>query len=243
VNDTTSFEELRSQTLLPRTHHRSINFVRILSSLVIVAVGPGVLLAVDARAATAATSITKPSTSPVAVPADNTGKPVAITVEATGFTPNESVYVEQCDGKAPTAPDWQAPLDCDLGSVPAAAIARDDGSVTFLATDPNHAFTPFAGPSPQLLFNCLAPKAASTKNAVRSYRNCQLRVSSNNTTETADQQFLTLTLPDGPGSGGAAPGDSGSDFPSVIVIGIGTLVVVGFAIFLLQRRRAGRGAA
>jgi len=260
VNDTTSFEERRPQTLLLRTHHRSIDFVpdagtasrsrkvvrnlvRIVSSFAIVAISSGALLSVDARGADAATSLTEPSSSPVAVPADGAGKPMAITVKATGFTPNESVFIEQCDGKPAAAPDWQAALDCDLGSAPAAAIVGADGSVTFLRTDRNHAFTPFAGPSPELLFNCLSANAASPKNAVHDFRNCQLRVSTNNTTETADQQFATLTLPTGPGAAAGSADSGGDDFPIVLVVRFGTVIVAGLAIFLVRRRRAQRSAA
>ena len=71
--------------------------------------------------------------------------------------------------------------DCDFGSAPAAAIADTDGTVTFSATDPNHAFHPFVGASPQELFNCLPPGAASLNNGLTDYRDCQVRVSTNNT--------------------------------------------------------------
>ena len=66
---------------------------------------------------------------------------------------------------------------------------------TFSATDPNQAFRPFKGESPQQLFNCLAPGQAAPNNGLKNYTNCQVRVSSNNTAVTADQAFLTMTLP------------------------------------------------
>jgi hypothetical protein len=239
--------------LRARAHHRSIDLVnpspvesvlklptrtlaRAFSITLIITLGVGLTLLVDIVGAGAATRITEPSSSSLTVPADSAGKPVAITVTATGFTPNESVFIEQCNGKAATDPGWQAALDCDLGSAPAPAIADSEGSVTFLPTDRNHAFTPFAGPSPQLLFNCLAPGAPSPKNAVDDFRNCQVRVSTNNTALTADQQFFTVTLPSGAGTG--ADDDGGSTFPSVVVLVAGGAVVVALAVFLVRRRRA-----
>ena len=222
----------------PAPNLSALNLVRAVSSLVLVTLGVGLALLADTIPAGAGTRITEPSSSSLAVPADDAGKPIAITVKATGFTPNESVFIEQCNGKAATDPGWQAALDCDLGSAPAPAIADSEGSVTFLRTDPNHAFTPFAGPSPQLLFNCLAPGAPSPKNAVPDFRNCQVRVSTNNTTLTADQQFFTLTMPSGPGTG--ASDGSGADFPIVIALAIGAAVAVGLTVFLVRRGRAAR---
>ena len=86
-------------------------------------------------------------------------------------------------------------VDCDFGSAPAAAIADTAGTVTFTATDPNHALQPFVGASPQGLFNCLPPGGASPKNDLTDFRDCQVRVSSNNTRSTSDQVFVHLRLP------------------------------------------------
>jgi hypothetical protein len=50
--------------------------------------------------------------------------------------------------------------------------------------------------SPQGLFNCLSPSAASPANGLPDFKNCQLRVSTNNSAATADQVFLNLQLPE-----------------------------------------------
>jgi hypothetical protein len=77
-------------------------------------------------------------------------------------------------------------------------IADGSGNVVFQPDDANHAFTPFRGESPQSLFNCLAPDqpALSTVNGLPDFRNCQVRLSTSDTTVTSDQQFFDLTLPD-----------------------------------------------
>lgn len=154
-----------------------------------------------------ATSITAPSDDVVVVGVKD-GKAAPFTVEAQGFEPYQSVYIEQCNGRTPDDDDWQPAVDCDFGSAPAAAIADTDGKVTFAATDPNHALQLFVGASPQALFNCLPPDAASLKNDLPDFRDCQVRVSSNNTRSTSDQVFLRLRLPVLPAA--AAAGQSGS---------------------------------
>ena len=87
---------------------------------------------------------------------------------------------------------------------PAPALADASGNVTFPAADPNHAFHPFKGASPQGLFNCLAPTRPSPANGLPDFTNCQFRVSTNNSAGTSDQVFLTMTLP--AASAGTAPG-------------------------------------
>ncbi len=157
----------------------------------------------------AATAITEPSGDVVVVKVD-AGMAAPFTVEASGFEPYESVFIEQCNGRAPTDDEWRPSLDCDLGSAPAAAIADTHGNVTFSATDPNHALHPFVGKSPQELFNCLPPGAASLENGLTDYRDCQVRVSSNNTRPTDDQVFLRLRLPVLPAAVTAGRSGSGS---------------------------------
>jgi hypothetical protein len=75
---------------------------------------------------------------------------------------------------------------------------------TFTKDDPNFGFTPFKGESPGGLFNCLSLHDASPNNGVPDFRNCTLRVSTNNAAVTGDQVFLNLLLPDS----GAAPVES-----------------------------------
>lgn len=143
-----------------------------------------------------ASTITQPVGATFAVPGDASGNPLPFTVAATGFTPTALVYVEQCDGVDPTTKDWSPTVDCDLGSSPAPAIVDATGKATFLATDVNHAFTPFKGESEQSLFNCLSPTQPSPANGLADFRNCRMRVSTNNNAITADQSFVALTLPE-----------------------------------------------
>ncbi|HEV7524792.1 MAG TPA: hypothetical protein VGP92_07495, partial [Acidimicrobiia bacterium] len=165
--------------------------------MAVVAAGAAVCLVGLAGMAFAST-ITQPSGSPFVVPGDASGNPTAFTVVATGFAPNALVNVEQCDGVDHTVSGWNPTTHCDLGSSPAPVLADGAGTATFSASDNNHAFTPFKGESPQSLFNCLSPNdpALSPSNGLTDYRNCQIRVSTNNTAVTADQSFLTIQLPD-----------------------------------------------
>lgn len=159
-----------------------------------------------------ATSITDPSGDVVTVTVKD-GKAAPFTVVAKGFEPYQSVYIEQCNGRTPADDPWDPAIDCDFGSAPAAAIADTAGTVTFTATDPNHALRPFVGASPQGLFNCLPPSAASPKNDLPDFRDCQVRVSSNNTRSTSDQVFVHLrlpVLPVGAPAGQSGAGSSGS---------------------------------
>jgi hypothetical protein len=152
-----------------------------------------------------ATTITEPSGSTVDVGLDAAKYAAPFTVKAEGFEPYENVFVEQCNGRPPSAEHWAPSLDCDFGSAPAAAVADANGKVTFAAADPNHAPFLFVGPSPQELFNCLSPKGAAPNNGLESFRNCQLRISSSNTAGTDDQVFLTLKLPEGARAGIRTP--------------------------------------
>ena len=149
-----------------------------------------------------AATITTPSGNPFTVPGDAGGNPVPFTVGASGYTPDAGVFVEQCDGTPSTAVGWDPTTNCDLGSSPASSLADASGNVTFNAADLNHAFHPFKGPSPQGLFNCLSPNQASPANGLPDFKNCQLRVSSNNSAATADQVFLD---PDAPRRAASAP--------------------------------------
>lgn len=166
--------------------------------------GLGVII-MQATPAEAATSITEPSGSTVNVGKDDQGYAAAFTVTARGFQPYENVFIEQCNGRPPTAASWSPSLDCDLGSAPAAAVADADGVATFSATDPNHALYPVVGPSPEALFNCLTPTMRSPANGVDDFTNCQVRISTSNTEGTDDQVFLRIKLPDGARVGARKP--------------------------------------
>ncbi len=184
----------------------------------------------------AATSFVAPSQSPYAVSGDASGKPEAFTVKVGGFEPNTSVYVEQCDGKAPTSAEWSPVKNCDVLTSPAAAITDAKGVATFDATDANHAFTPFRGTSPQDLFNCLGQGDESPPNDLPDFDACQVRVASTNIAATQDQVFLTIALPGRSGSVATTDTDS-SNLPYVLISGVVVVVVAGSAYFLIQRRR------
>jgi hypothetical protein len=144
-----------------------------------------------------ASTITQPTGSPFVVTADASGATSLFTVNATGFAPGTLVYVEECDGVAPSAPLWSPTAHCDLGSSPAPAIADSSGAVSFAPTDRNRAFHAFVGESPQSLFNCLVPGQRAPSNGLASSAKCALRVSSNNTAITSDQTFLALAFTNG----------------------------------------------
>ena len=147
-----------------------------------------------------AATVTSPTGNPYVVPGNASGQPLAFTVSASGYAPDDQVFIEQCDGVAPTAIGWDPSQNCDLGSSPASAIASASGTVTFLSTDVNHAFKPFKGASPQGLFNCLGLTDPSPNNGLPDFTNCKLRVSTNNSIGTSDQAFLNLRLPNTVGS-------------------------------------------
>ncbi len=159
-----------------------------------VAVLVGTLVALTATAAPAFAAVTQP-TSPHTVLADAAGNPRAFTVTASGFQPDDVVFIEQCDGSSTSDVFWDPTINCDLGSSPAPAVADASGVVTFAVGDSNHRFRPFAGDSPQGLFNCRAPGTAAPTSGTPSFTNCQVRVSTSNSSSTGDQQFLPITLP------------------------------------------------
>jgi len=173
--------------------------MRRMSRRAIVVIVVSAVILVGAGVAFAGT-ITQPTGNPFVVPGDASGNPLAFTIVGSGFTAGQQVFVEQCDGISPTAPGWDVNFDCDPGQTTAAAIANGSGVATFSATDPNHAFAPFKGEGPSSLFNCLSPNqpAIGPSNGLADFRNCRIRVSSNNTTATSDQAFLQIQLPDAP---------------------------------------------
>lgn len=186
----------------------------------------------------AATTITSPG-SPYAVTADGSGTLQPFTIKVAGFKPNVSVYIEQCSGQPATAAKWTPTLACDVQSSPAAAITDGSGVATFAASDPNHAFHPFSGASPQNLFSCTASGAKAPEKDVPNYDNCQVRVATTNVAATDDQVFLTMTLPGGDGSSSASSGSDSSDPPyGLIAAGVVVVVVGGGAFLVLRRRRA-----
>ena len=188
------------------------------------------MLAVPAYAG----SVTTPSSNPFTVPGDTAGTPQSFTITATGYTPGTLVYVEQCDGTPSTAPGWQPTENCDLGTSPAGKIADTNGTVTFTANDANWGFTPFKGLSPQGLFTCGSPTDTNPNDGLPFSKACQVRVSTSNTTVTADQTFFTITLPDA-----ETPPPSTPEAPYAVLLPLGAVAVGG--TFLLFRKRRGDG--
>ncbi|HEV7524789.1 MAG TPA: hypothetical protein VGP92_07480 [Acidimicrobiia bacterium] len=205
-----------------------------------------------AGVAGAAPAISAPRGNPYVVKVDAQGRPVPFTVSVTGFPAGSLVYVEQCDGRPPTSPNWLPTRDCDLGSSPAAAIVDAHGNARFPAGDPNHAFPAFTGLGPEGLFRCLSPGAAPGHDQLPEYRTCQVRVSSNNNVTTSDQVFLPIAFGSASapapttgstsakaGSGGSSSSSSGTVIAAVAVLVVGAGVLIAFA----RKRRRAAGTA
>ena len=161
--------------------------------------------------APARADILQPLTTPYQAQFVNPANPALglapLTIVASGFTPGAQVFIEQCDGNAPTVPNWDPTINCDSGTSPAPVIADSSGVAYFDAGSANHKFVPFKGESPQGDFNCIGlsdPPLAPT-DSVPDFDDCQVRVSSSNTMSTDDQQFFGLVVPNNPGSTLVAP--------------------------------------
>jgi hypothetical protein len=144
-----------------------------------------------------AAAFTLPSSSPIVVAVDAQHHPKALTISVRGFLPGSLVYVSQCDGVSPASPQWSASEHCDLGNSPAAAVVDVNGAATFDPADRAHAFVPFAGESPQSIFNCVPAGDRAPNNGLPTFATCQVRVASNATTVTSDQIFAPLLFPRG----------------------------------------------
>jgi hypothetical protein len=160
----------------------------------VLAVAFGLVAATGAAAG--AVTITAPSSSPFSVPGDGAGNPQFFTVTATGFTQNEAVYVQQCDGVSSSSPGYTVGEHCDLASGNSPVNANASGAATFSASDSNQRLNVFKGSSPQGLFNCLSPNDPSPANGQPDFRNCQVRVSGGTPGDTTEQAFFTIVLPD-----------------------------------------------
>lgn len=153
-----------------------------------------------------AAEILQPNTTPYQAQFQDPSHPehglAAFTVIVSGFTPGQQVFVEECDGNAPSVPNWDPAINCDSGSSPAPVVADSSGVAYFDSGSANHKFVPFKGVSPQGNFNCLGPDDPSLtgSNGFPDFRNCQVRVSSNNGDTTTDQQMFGLVVPNDPGS-------------------------------------------
>jgi hypothetical protein len=160
-----------------------------------VAVTAALVLLVGGAVAAGAASITSP-TSPFNAPAaDTAGNPDFFTVSATGYPVGAAVFVEQCDGVAPSAPQYSPSEHCDAATGQAPVFADGSGNATFLATDQNRRLIPFKGESPQGLFNCNALGETPPSNGLPNFTNCQIRVATQTGATTTDQAYIDIVLP------------------------------------------------
>jgi hypothetical protein len=157
----------------------------------------GVLAGLVVTAASAAAATFVAPAAPLRVPLDAHHYPKAVTISVQGYKPGSLLYVEQCDGTSPLAPQWSPTYNCDIASSPSAALAGANGVATFSASDSSLAFVPFVGEGPSRLFNCIASGDAAPQDAVKTFTNCQVRVSTNDADVTSDQIFMPLVLPVG----------------------------------------------
>jgi hypothetical protein len=171
-----------------------------------------------------------PST-PFAWPGDGSGNPIYADVHFTGFVQGNSVVVEECDGVSFADPSWDPTIDCVNTTSPAAVIADANGQGTFLATDSNHRFKPVKG-NVGGNFWCLGTNDPDPANALGEpiFRNCQLRISTNNGGPTADQGSQLIRLPDTTG-GGTVP-----EVPYAVILPLGAIVLGGGFLFFRHRR-------
>ena len=122
------------------------------------------------------------------------GKPAPFTVKARGFEPYESVFIEQCNGRPPSgrrlAPDASTATSVRLrprrSPTPTAAV-------TFLGDGSEPRAPPVRRRrARRSCSTACRRRRASPDNGLTDFRDCQVRVSSNNTAATDDQVFLHL---------------------------------------------------
>ena len=184
----------------------------------------------------AATRITEPTASPFPVLYD-TGTTQQVTVKASGFKPNDQVTLVQCDGVPGTDVNWRPTVDCDTGTAVAAATADEKGDVIFPAGDVNFGLQIVKGPSPQRLFNCLAPGENDPKNGLKSYTTCQIRVTTDLVHRSPDQAFLSFQFKGNTSAASDSSSSSDSNTTVVVLVVVAAVVLVGGAIVLVMRRR------
>jgi hypothetical protein len=217
--------------LVTKTWTRMI--AAVVAALAVLAIAP---------AASAADKITEPSGGVVVVKNDANGKPIPFTVKVTGFPKQQKAFLEQCDGVAPTDPNWSPTKDCDVASSGAPAFVGDDGIALFAKNDPNRVFRLFHGLSPQSQFNCLAPGEKDPKNGFPSYTNCQFRVATTNFLTTPDQVFRPMKFTVGANSGSSNSSSGSSNTALVITLIVVAVIVIG-VLLLMLRRRSDKGAS
>jgi len=201
-----------------------------------------VLALVGAGTAGAVTAVVEPANPrPYVVPTDAQGQPKPFTVVVSGFKPGTNVYLEQCDGKAITAPHWSVTIDCDPGTSPSGATADAHGVARFPASDPNFDFVEVLGESPSRLFNCLGPHTPKPDNGLPSYTTCQVRASTNNSQVTDDQLFFPIAVAGSGAAGTATGGSKHGSHPALVfalVIAAIACATAGIVVFVRTRRPA-----
>ena len=170
---------------------------RFLKAAALVSVGAAIGLSVVV--ANAGASGGPPSTQTMLnVTADANGQTLPVRVAGSGFTPGALVYIEQCDGTAPTAVGWSPTSNCDLGSSNAPALADSEWARRLPAGRREPRVRSLQGRESAIVVQLLVPQPAGAGRGqgLPDFRNCQARLSTSNTTATSDQQFFDLTLPD-----------------------------------------------
>jgi hypothetical protein len=122
--------------------------------LVAVATLSASMVALSATSASAA--IVEPASGSYTVQLDAKGDPIPFTIEASGYAPDEPVYLEICDGVPATKAGWSPTVDCDGTTSGAAVAANGKGIATFAAGGQSEVLL-FRGASPTRSFNCVAP--------------------------------------------------------------------------------------
>jgi len=191
-----------------------------------------ILLTVAPAGAGTIVSPTAPFTAPNQDPARAPGPfPQDIgsfTINYSGFTPNQNVLAEQCDGLAPTAPGYSATIDCDTATEPAGVRASSTGAGTFPSYDINFGFYAFRGDSPSSLFTCLSPNQPAPVVTDPQFRNCQLKLTNLDTSAQSTDAFLTMTL--------AEPGAQIPETPIALLLPISAVLLLGGGYVVFRRR-------
>jgi hypothetical protein len=143
---------------------------------------------------------------------DTSGRPLPTQLVGDNFPATTQIFAEICDGNPSTVFGWSPTTNCDLASSGSPESTDGSGHVVFPTTDVSQQPKPFLGLSPQALFNCLAPNdpivmtpgfvngQSDPNNFQPDWDNCQIRLSTSNTTTPVPQAMVTMQLPNIPAS-------------------------------------------
>ncbi len=221
--------------------------------------GTGVALLATAAPAFAVGQFLSPANG-FTFPVNAAGNPTRQDVKTTNF-PIGLVFIEACDGKSPAARGYDAALDCDNTTAPAPVSSTGPTFVeNFTTANADRAAMAFRGAGGSGTYNCLAPEDVKpgtgpkadgsvtpigpmTKNgnvidlSVPSWSNCQIRVSSNNASNTQDQAYITYVLPN------TGPGPVTPEVPLAVILPLGAAALFAGGLFINRRRRTSSVAA